>query len=257
MSINLKIKELIKASEYFKLRKGSAVADLMLWGFARDAIENATAVSCLLEYNPFVHLSYANARSIFETAQNSCCLSTHDKYKDAGFKAWFYFLNKDRDWVQKFISNGFEHMGYVTGEDWLHNETKNLAKKIAKFSSKEAEDLLIEFESHRVIKQNRPDNWLGKNMANAQAESYKKLSPSLTNAKITEIMEINRTIYARISREVHAGMNFHQIRIAKFEEYGLMHHPERNNELLKDSVILLIESSLDEIITALNYAKKS
>lgn len=256
MGFKSKIADLVKESEYFQLRRNSSVADLMLWGFARDAIENGTAVACLMEYNPYMHLSYANARCIFESAQNACCLATNDDYKDSGFKAWFYFLNKDRKWVSQFVTKGFERMGYDNGNSWMLNETAALSSKIRAFSPAEADDLLSKYYEINHEKNKRPDNWLGKNMANAQAEAYKKFNPQLALEFIEELIATNRSIYSRMCRDVHAGLDFHNIQIATMDSYGLMVHSDRDNEVLKESISILVETSLVEIINSLKYAKK-
>lgn len=256
MSINRRIVELVKESEYFRLRDNSSVADLMLWGFARDAIENATAVACLMEYNPYIHLSYANARCIFEAAQNACCLATSDDYKNSGFNAWFYFLNKDKAWVTKFVTDGFEYMGHENGDSWMLSETSKLSSRIKSFSPTEADDLLKAYYKKDHSKNNRPDNWLGKNMANAQAEAYKIFNPNLTDEFIAEIMEINRSLYSRICRDVHAGVDFHNIKIANMNDYGLIAPSERNNEILRESINMLVETSILELIASIQHSKK-
>jgi hypothetical protein len=179
----------------FAIRIESLPADLTLLGLLdelREAAFSAIQLCHLLEQQA----AFPLARLAFEAAQRIIVLATEDDYARVGARAWLYYLRKDMKIVQfaRDAEASREWYGRRMGEllhIWsLHNPT-------AEAVFREANEQLDAFQKRG------PDNFMGEELGQVVADRYAKLAIG-SGRSPAELKELNRGIYAGLSRESHA-----------------------------------------------------
>lgn len=220
-------------------RASSLVPDLALVGLAADAADAADSALDLLEGSR-PYRAYAMARVCFEASQRVLPLAVAEDYLRLGTRAWVYYQCKD---------------AALRGSPRFSLGSE--AEEIVRFWENVNADAraLIEEAVASLRSQSRgPDNYLGRNLAEVAAECYEVLASALGNVVPSDNIEINRRVYAGLSRDTHACLRL-QPRALRAGAHGFVEvlETERDPMEVSEAVFLALSTSLRETIGGLQF----
>lgn len=186
------LENLIDTLQKLRLQHGfraeTLVPDIAFIGLIDDCIDAGRTALELLK-SPRPYRAYSMVRVAFEASQRLLPLATTSDYIRLGTRAWLYYNKKDVT-----IGGGDKDSIGPTAEQILETWANYYppARQIA------LEELAI------LNKQKRPDNFLGRNLAEVATESYLILAQEKGSSVPADSEEINRECYTALSRESHA-----------------------------------------------------
>lgn len=255
MDLDGRLDELESQLQSFACRTSSIIADLVLIALATDLLETgrAVATSCRSE---LPHKAYANARLVFETAQNLLVLTTHENYSFAGALAWVYFESKDAPW-RSAVARGKSDADEPTEEQWLSARVQQMVlacDSIADGSGRLLEEALVLIRRDRKKK---PDNWLHEKMSQRHHRSYQLLAARTGGALPADTAGLNDKIYQALCRETHVR--------PRLDSFGLIHNKVDNTVTLdilprnlaqaRSAIINGTELAVSEAVVALKWQR--
>ncbi|HAF22684.1 MAG TPA: hypothetical protein DCK93_07175 [Blastocatellia bacterium] len=220
------------------VRAATLLPDLALIGLVDDTIDAAETALDLLE-GPRPYRAYAMVRIAFEAAQRLLVLATSDEYLHLGTRAWLYYQGKDEALRQR------------EREEVDSLEAQVVRTWAARFPDAE-EVVAREREVLRKLK--GPDNFLGRNLAEAVDHAYATLTKFYGSEMPSDLAEINRRVYRVLCRDTHACVRFEPstIRIDSEGFVEVLERPRERSEIEK-GVRSGLASSLKETTSALEY----
>jgi hypothetical protein len=246
----------------FKFSGKALLADIVLMGFISDVWECALSVHQLSQ-TEFPHRAFPLIRTAFEATQQSMVLVTQENYTEAGIKACLYFLNKDRQWLAQAKP---EDSGITSSDDadkWFIQKAEDFSIICNKIEENSGDTLRQMASDIISTKPKRgPDNWLGENIPNAQSLALKKIVSSLNlgldDLQIKAYIDINKSLYSRLSRETHTGLRLDsKITVSKSSDGAIdARIAPRNPEKNRDSVLVSAYNSVVEASWILRYRLK-
>jgi hypothetical protein len=249
--------QLKKERDDFLCQPKSLLADLVLLAFMDDVLESVQAAMGVLQLKSIPHRASPCIRTSFEASQQALVLVTQDDYSFVGTKAWVYYCKRDKKWLSMAKPNGSDINSDADVDTWFEQKLKDMTELWDKLSPGQGK--LIEKAQQELVKQSsRPDNWLGKDMALAQDEAYRKIASSHDFQVDQKMSMTNRTLYSALSRDTHTGLRVDTV--ITFESYAngiKVSIAERDKELLLKSASTSAMLSVSEMLMALDYRKHS
>lgn len=251
--------QLYKERDNFAYCPETLLADMVLMAFVNDVLESNAAAMAILaagqEENAVAnpHRAFSSIRTAFEAAQQATVLVTQDDYRLAGTKAWIYYCRRDQKWLAQAKPEGSGITSLEDAENWFEEKIKSITDIWEQVSPGKA-NVVRQARLDLEKQPRKPDNWLGKDMALAQDDAYKKFA-SLHNVAIDQSMSsTNRAIYSSMSREIHTGLRIDSSYQVTNDANGLkVTFPPRDNSINTKKVIRGAELAVDEMLMALEY----
>ncbi|MBW4481428.1 MAG: hypothetical protein KME14_02680 [Tildeniella torsiva UHER 1998/13D] len=250
------IRILHKSQKAFRFSANTLLADIALFGLAFDVLDSAYAVEILSETR-LPHRGYPIARTAFEAAQQAMVLATQENYALAGARAWIYFCKKDSEWLAQSCPEGSGINNREDAEIWFKEKLAEMLVTWGEFSP--GKQILISNAVDLLNKQSRrPDNWLGQSMGSLQDEAYKKIAKFFGNDIVEGSVEMNRSIYSRLSKETHARARLEPVSFGLGADGFInVEFATRDTEVNSKSVSLSTALSVQEAAMSLVYRMNS
>ncbi len=195
------IRTLSRIQRDFQFLADSLLADIALFGLTFDVLDSARAVEIIAE-TEFPHRAYPIARTAFEAAQQAMVLATQENYVLAGTRAWIYFCEKDSEWLGKACPEGSGVNSKEDAEKWFRDRLAEVTVMWEEISPGKRE--LIGEAKRLIGKDRNAKNWLNQKMEEAQHPAYIRIGESLGQVVKGDSIEMNKSIYSRLSEETHA-----------------------------------------------------
>ena len=145
-------------------RAETLVPDIAFIGLVDDTLGAADEALQLVAGHR-PHRAYAMVRVAFEAAQRLLVLATAEDYVRIGTRAWLYYVGRDE------------------------------ALRIRS---------LVQSEMANLRKIKRPDNFLGRDMADAVGTAYAVLAKATSSELPADVVEVTRDAYRTLCRDTHA-----------------------------------------------------
>lgn len=220
------------------VRAATLVPDLALIGLTLDVVDAAeSALDLLVTKRP--HRAYSMARACLEAVQRVLPLAVSDDNLRIGTRAWVYYQGKD---------------AILTGatRDALPDSAAQVIELWSRYNP--AARALVADAVATLRSRKGPDNFLGRNLADVETECLKVVAAAKGQSLPPNAAEVNRLVYAALSRETHAGLRL-QPRALRLDSDGIVEVVERQRERaeIERAVLSALESSLKEAIAAVEY----
>jgi hypothetical protein len=244
---------LMKERDHFLCQPKNLLADMVLLAFMNDVLESVQAGMGVLQLETIPHRAFPCIRTAFEAAQQALVLVTQEDYAFVGAKAWVYYCRRDKKWLALAKPEGSGIQSKQDAENWFEAKLQDIANlwdSVSNGQGKLVAQALIELEKQP----RRPDNWLGKDLALAQDEAYRKIA-SLRKIQIDQSMSTtNRSIYGSLSRDTHTGLRINsEITFETYPNGIKASFLTRDNPFNFKTASTSAMLSVDEILMALEY----
>jgi hypothetical protein len=238
-SINSGLAKLRGLRAQHGFRAATLVPDLAFIGLVDDTIDAVEEALSLLD-GPRPHRAYAIARIAFEAAQRLIVLGTADDYLELGTRAWLYYVGKDEALVAGRARDA------VAGRRDKIIETWSLRNGNA--------SAIVAVELEKLRKKKGPDNFLGRDMAEAAGAAYAKLAKLMGSADDADMVQADRAIYRMLCRDAHACIRLEPrgISIDSDGFVEVLHHDSPKTHVQSD-MELALGSALADAITAVTF----
>jgi hypothetical protein len=248
--------KLMEERDNFLCQPKTLLADMVLQAYVINVLESVQAATGILILRPnrIPHRAFSLVRLSFEAAQQGMVLATQDDYAYMGAKAFVYYIRRDKKWLLQAKPYGSGINNEDDAKIWFEDKLKDIANTWDSFSAGQGK--LVEQARVELQKQgSRPDNWLGKDMALAQDEAYRKIASHL-KIDFDQLSMINRAHYSSLSRDSHAGLIINTDVTFENLPNGIKATTSpRDNDTNSKIVIETASESVFEIQMALNYRK--
>jgi len=180
-------------------------------------------------------------RIAFEAAQRLLALATAEDYIHLGTRAWLYYVQKD---AALAIREG--------AADATEDQRKNIIE-VWSFRFKDAE-LVVQTELANLRKIKRPDNFLGKDMAEAVRDAYAVFARAANGDSPSDVAEVTRSAYRALCRDTHACLRL-EPRGITIDSDGFVDvvKRERNISDIQEGVASGLASALGEAVMAVDF----
>ena len=221
-------------------RAETLVPDLAFIGLVDDTIE-ATEEALQLVVGPRPYRAYAMVRVAFEVAQRLLVLATAQDYVHLGTRAWLYYVGKDQSLRTRTDSKNLI-------EDYRDQIIQSWALRY-----KDAE-AVVEAEMEILRKRKGPDNFLGKDMADAVGDAYAVLARAAGTVPPPNVVEVTRDAYRALCRDTHACLRL-EPRGLTIDSDGFVDvvQQERKVNEIEEAVASGLSSALGEAVMAINF----
>lgn len=186
------LKNLLDTLQKLRLQYGfraeTLLPDIAFVGLIDDCIDAGQTALELLE-SPRPYRAYSMVRVALEASQRLLPLATSSDYIRLGTRAWLYYNQKDG------IIRGI-------GKNSIGSPAGQILDTWASYYP-QAHQIALE-ELAILNKQKRPDNFLGRNLAEVATESYLILAKERGSSVPANSEEIDREFYTILSRDSHA-----------------------------------------------------
>ena len=235
----IRLSEIADLRNRLEIRADLLPADLALTGLLDDLIEVSTAAIELAEQS--TRAVYPLVRTAFESAQRIVALATDDDYLRVGTRAWLYYQRKDAA-VRRKTEAG-------EADRWLEAVVSRMRELWSPHNDEAAE--LLDSEAAALKEKKRPDNFMGRDLAEVVQERYQKIWPA---GIPSEVKELNRGIYSALSRDSHARLRTQPAALT-FQSNGMVRVISRSiDETARRSTLLhCLDASLTEAVGAVSY----
>jgi len=235
-----RVEKLKRLRAQFPIRADLLLADLALAGLLDDLLDASTAALDLADRS--TRVMYPLVRTAFEAAQRVVALATDDCYLQLGTRAWLYYQRKDATVIRMTEPE--------EASRWLEGAVRRM-REIWTPHNDHAEALLNDaarqLDEHE---RKRPDNFVGRDLAQVVQERYPLLFGTLSD----DVKQINRGIYAGLSRDSHARLRIEPAGFTIRADGTVNVIPRRPEEEAQRSILLhCLGASVDEAVGALSY----
>jgi len=234
-----RLDQLRKLRSLHGFRAETLVPDLAFIGLVDDVLD-ASEEALNLIAGPRPYRAYAMVRIAFEAAQRLLVLATADDYVHLGTRAWLYYVGKD------------ESLGVPT-DPKSSNDSRDQIIETWASRFKEAQEVVTE-EMSALKKIKRPDNFLGRDMAEAGATAYAILAKTNHVDCPDDVAGVTRTAYRSLCRDTHACLRL-EPRGIRIDSDGFVDVVKReyNTTLIREGVLTGLSSSIGEAIMAVSF----
>ncbi len=221
-------------------RAETLVPDLAFIGLVDDVLDAADEALQLVT-GPRSYRAYSMVRVAFEAAQRLLALATAEDYVHLGTRAWLYYVDKD---VALRVGRAPEVM---------IAEYRDQIIQAWALRYKDAESV-VQVEMANLQKIKRPDNFLGKDMADAVGDAYAVLAKTTSCELPSDIVEVTRDAYRSLCRDTHACLRL-EPRGLTIDSDGFVDvvKRERNVIAIEEGVAAGLASALSEAVMAVNF----
>lgn len=221
-------------------RAETLVPDLAFVGLVDDTID-ATEEALQLLRGPRPHRAYAMVRVAFEAAQRLLVLATADDYIHLGTRAWLYYVGKDEALRADIDS-------VAAPADYRDRIVQIWAMQYAEAVA------VVEAEAENIKKIKRPDNFIGRDLAEAVGEAYAVLAKAKGREVPPKVVDATREAYRVLCRDTHACIRL-EPRGVRIDSDGFVDvvARERSSNEIQEAVTVGLPSSLTEAITAVHF----
>jgi hypothetical protein len=237
------LSELGTLRKQFEIRADFLPGDLALTGLLDDLLDASAAAIEFADRSPRV--VYPLVRTAFEAAQRIVALATDDDYLRTGTRAWLYYQRKDAS-VRRTTDA-------EKADQWLEAVVSRMRDIWSAHNKAAAQLLTTESASlDESAKKRRPDNFMCKDLAAVVQDCYARMyGPT---AIPNEVKQLNRGIYAALSRDSHARLRLEPEALTFLSNGTVRVIPRLVDESLRRRNLLeCLESSLAETIAAVFY----
>jgi len=227
-----------KLRSQYGFRAETLVPDIAFVGLIDDCIDaGQTALEILESHRPY--RAYSMVRVAFEASQRLLPLATSIDYIRLGTRAWLYYNKKD-DLIRGIDKDSIGPAAAQILNTWAHYYAS--AHQVA------LEELAI------LNKQKGPDNFLGRNLAEVATECYLILAQERDSSVPANSEEINRKLYATLSRDTHACLRL-ELSGLRIDSDGFIEVKERQRdpEEVARNVTEGLVALFTETIAAIEY----
>jgi hypothetical protein len=220
-------------------RAETLVPDLALVGLVDDTVD-AAEEALQLSRGPRAYRAYAMVRVAFEAAQRLLVLATANDYIRLGTRAWLYYVGKDEALRAGTSSEQATDYQDRIVQTWASRYPEAVA--------------VIEAEGEHVKKIKRPDNFTGRDLAEAVGDAYATLAKAQGRDAPQGVVETTRAAYRVLCRDTHACMRL-EPRGFRIDNDGFVDVVaiERDTREIQQAVALGLSSSLKEAITGVQF----
>lgn len=211
-------------------RAETLVPDIAFIGLIDDCIDAGQTAIQLLE-SPQPYRAYSMLRVAFEATQRLLLLATNPDYMCLGTRAWLYYNKKDAA-IRGGAKDKIGQVGEKLIDTWANYYPP-------------ARQLVLE-QLDILNKTKGPDNFLGRNVAEATTESYSILARENSASVPSNSAEVNREFYRSLSRETHACMRLEPSEV-RVDSDGFVEVRERPRDPAE--VARVVTAGLDVIFT--------
>jgi hypothetical protein len=256
MGLAEKLDELGAELNSFPLRPRTLVPDLVLFALATDVLESARAVLDTSD-STLPHKAYSNVRLVFDGAQQTLVLATHEDYETAGALSWVYFESQDASWRAAIERKENAHSPEPTDDQWIDARVAMMARLWESVAQGQGALLLNALVQIRKDRKKRPDNWLHENMTSRQHRAYTVFAATGARGVPAESAQLNQNMYKVLSRETHARPRLDSFGIVRDPTKGTLRVQlqTRNLEQARRAVRAGAELSVSETIAALRWQR--
>jgi hypothetical protein len=232
--------KLRRLREKHGFRAETLIPDLALIGLADDVIDAAEEALNLVT-GPRPHRAWAMVRIAFEAAQRLIVLATDDHYIELGTRAWLYYVGKD----EALRPEGDPRTALL--------DRRNTIIDAWALRYPEAK-VIVETELGNLRKIRRPDNFLGRDMADAVADAYAKLARIAGTEPRPDAAKVEREAYRVLCRDAHACIRL-EPRSLEIDSDGFVEviRHERAKTETEEGVAAGLGGALGDAITALTF----
>jgi hypothetical protein len=220
------------------VRAETLVPDLALTGLVLDILDAAlTGLDLLNSDRPY--RAYSMVRIAFEATQRLLVLATSRNYVALGTRAWLYYRRKDTRLT-------------TDPESILGPQEEQLVTLWATHFPTAVD--LVQQETDALHRLRGPDNFLGRDMAEAVNEAYAAFASELGSSVPENSADINRAIYRSLSRDSHAAMRL-ELSGLRIDADGFVeiHQRPRTRDDVAPPVRNALQITLTEALAALRY----
>jgi hypothetical protein len=203
MQLGQRLNEMNSEVEAFACRPRTLTADLVLLGLANDVLETGMAVLNTAA-SSLPHKAFANARLVFEGAQQLVVLATHESYEISGARAWVYFEAKSARWRADRQQRRNPATPPVSDQKLLEQRVTQMATiwdSVCGGQGKVLREAFVQVWSER---KKRPDNWLHENLTTRQHRAHQIFAASNGVAVPADGARVNQSMYEVLCHETHA-----------------------------------------------------
>lgn len=222
MQLAQRLNELNLEVEAFTCRPRTLAGDLVLLGLASDILETGMAVLHTAA-SSLPHKAFANARLVFEGAQQLVVLATHESYEISGAMAWVYFEAKSARWRAHWQHRRSSGTPQLSDQKLLEQRVSEMAAiwdSVCDGQGKVLRDAFVRFGNERKT---RPDNWLLENLTTRQHRAYQIFAASTGAAVSADGAKVNQSMYEVLCHETHTH--------PRLDSFGVIHN--HGNETMK------------------------
>ena len=218
-------------------RAETLVPDLAFIGLVDNTLE-AVEEALQLVAGARPHRAYAMVRVAFEAAQRLLVLATAENYVKVGTRAWLYYVGKD------------EALRARTNSENVTGDYRDRIIQVWALRYKDAE-AVVEAEMRNLRKNKRPDNFLGKDMADAVGAAYGVLAGAAGSNPPPDTVEATRNAYRALCRDTHACLRLEPRRVT-IDSDGFVDVVRRERDVteIEKAVAAGLTSALGEAVMA-------